>query len=107
MVITYQVEHPVTEAIYPDLDVVKLMILQGIAERELPEKGLSPKELDQNRYISPPQERQTHAIEARIYCENPVAGFKPAPGVLQYVHFLKADWLRVDTWVRTPPRNVV
>ena len=45
-----------------------------------------------------------HAIEARIYSENPSADFKPSPGVLQHVHFPSGDgyeWLRTDAWVET------
>lgn len=101
-----QVEHPVTEAVYPDLDIVELMVLQGIYERDSPGNGLSLDELDQERYIAPSLERQIHAIEARVYCENPAAGFKPAPGVLQRVHFLESDWLRVETWVSISVANI-
>lgn len=100
-----QVEHPVTEAVYPGLDIVELMILQGIAQRELPTKGLPLEELDQDKYAISPHARQIHAIEARIYCENPAAEFKPAPGVLQHVHFPEYDWLRVDTWVSRGTRR--
>lgn len=82
------------------------MILQGIAERDSPEKGLLPKQLDQTRYIVPPEGRQIHAIEARVYCENPAAGFKPSPGVLQHVKFPKHDWLRIETWVCWHYQNV-
>lgn len=44
---------------------------------------------------------RSHAIEGRIYAENPYEGFVPSPGLLQHVSLTenKADWLRVDTWV--------
>lgn len=99
-----QVEHPVTEAIHPGLDLVELMIRQGIAQHaSAPSSGgLTPTELNQAHYdIDSPS---THAVEVRVYCENPSAGFKPAPGVLQYVHFPSGDgweWLRTDTWVES------
>lgn len=96
-----QVEHPVTEATYPALDLVELMILQGLAQRESPSGGLQPDVLDQWKYQIV---RDIHAIEARVYCENANSGFKPTPGVLQYVHLPTApdrSWLRVDTWVET------
>ncbi|OCH84481.1 urea carboxylase [Obba rivulosa] len=96
-----QVEHPVTEAVNPGLDIVELMIRQGIAERESPLGGLAPDELDQGVFHAPAQERQIHAIEARVYCENPFEQFKPCSGILQHVSFAKEDWLRVDTWVET------
>lgn len=66
-----QVEHPVTEAVHPGLDIVELMIRQGIAERSTPPNGgLSVDELDQARYGGPASfgEEHIHAIEARVYC---------------------------------------
>ncbi|KDQ58291.1 hypothetical protein JAAARDRAFT_193705 [Jaapia argillacea MUCL 33604] len=95
-----QVEHPITEATHPGLDLVELMILQGIAERDDPLHGLHPDQLVQSHYPPSPRENH-HAIEARVYCENPAAGFKPCPGVLQYVEFEKREWLRVDHWIST------
>ncbi|GBE85595.1 Putative urea [Sparassis crispa] len=96
-----QVEHPVTEAVNPGLDIVELMIQQGIAEREAKEGGLSADQLDQEMYQIALHKRPLHAIEARVYCENAAAQFKPCPGTLQQVDVLKADWLRVETWVET------
>lgn len=83
----------------PGLDIVELMIEQGIAERETHGGGLSPDKLDQATFSTAPDQRKLHAIEARIYCENPAAQFKPSPGVLQHVAFFQADWLRVENWV--------
>ena len=94
-----KVEHPVTEAIHPGLDIVELMIFQGISERCSSERGLSAEDLNQKLYSCVPQDRHIHAIEARVYCENPIADFKPAPGIIQNVKFVEADWLRVETWV--------
>ncbi|KAA1476448.1 urea carboxylase [Dentipellis sp. KUC8613] len=95
-----QVEHPITEAVRPGLDIVELMILQGIAQHDSPLGGLGSAELDRLATAHPAQ--NLHAIEARVYCENAAAGFQPSPGVLQYVEFgPKADWLRVDSWVET------
>lgn len=83
----------------PGLDIVELMIRQGIAERETREGGLSSDKLDQAAFSISPDQRKLHAIEARVYCENPSAQFKPSPGVLQRVKFLEADWLRIESWV--------
>ncbi|OBZ73034.1 putative urea carboxylase [Grifola frondosa] len=96
-----QVEHPVTEVVNPGLDIVELMILQGIAERFTDHRGITSSQLDQRSFQIAPQEKKTHAIEVRVYCENAAAQFKPCPGVLQHVQFMEADWLRVETWVGT------
>ena len=96
-----QVEHPVTEATHLGLDIVELMIAQGIAQRESPLGGLEYSLFDRSKFA---EVHNLHAIEARIYCENPSAGFKPTPGILQYVHFPSGsdyEWLRIDTWVET------
>ena len=97
-----------TEAVYPGLDIVELMIRQGLAELES-EGGLAPSMLDQAAFIAPPTK---HAIEARIYAENPIPipnappgtgtgfTFQPSPGILQFVNIPVVDGIRVDTWVR-------
>jgi propionyl-CoA carboxylase alpha chain len=62
-----QVEHPVTECI-TGLDLVRLQIL--IAEGEpLPETVLHPR-------------TKGHAIEARLYAEDPLADYRPSTGRL-------------------------
>ena len=73
------------------------MILQGIAQRMTAETAQAPALIDQQAYT----ESNIHAIEARVYCENPTANFKPSPGLLQHVSFPERDWLRVDTWIST------
>jgi propionyl-CoA carboxylase alpha chain len=58
-----QVEHPVTECLH-GIDLVALQI--AVAEgRALPEQ---------------PPAAAGHAVEARLYAEDPVAGFRPASG---------------------------
>ena len=99
-----------TEAVYPGLDIVELMIRQGLVELESSESGrggLAPSVLDQTAFIAPPMK---HAIEARIYAENPIPNappatgtgytFQPSPGILQFVNIPVVDGVRVDTWVR-------
>jgi propionyl-CoA carboxylase alpha chain len=78
-----QVEHPVTEAV-TGLDLVGLQLLVA-AGQPLPEEATRA-------------ELQGHAIEARLYAEDPVAGFLPQAGVLQ--RFRVGDrGVRVDAGV--------
>lgn len=78
-----QVEHPITEAV-TGLDLVEWMV--RIAAGEPPS------------FDDLPTPRGT-AIEVRVYAENPVRGFQPAPGILTDVQF--PEDVRVDTWVQT------
>jgi len=80
-----QVEHPVTEAVTGrDLVEDQLRIASGASLMSL---GLSEAPATQG-----------HAIEARIYAEDPDAGFLPATGRLEVVTW--PDDIRVDTGVR-------
>jgi len=80
-----QVEHPVTEAVTGrDLVEDQLRIAAG---ETLSRLGLS----------RPPRLRG-HAMEARIYAEDPESGFLPATGRLARVHW--PPGVRVDTGVR-------
>ncbi|RMD40427.1 hypothetical protein DV735_g4686, partial [Chaetothyriales sp. CBS 134920] len=82
-----QVEHPVTEMV-TGLDLVAWQIL--VAEgRPLP---ISQEQVEQQI------KQRGHAIEARIYAENPDKGFIPDSGILQHVKVPKesAD-VRIDS----------
>ncbi|MDP2734398.1 MAG: biotin/lipoyl-containing protein, partial [Hoeflea sp.] len=79
-----QVEHPVTELI-TGLDLVEWQIRVAAGEA-LP---LSQEELAING----------HAVEARIYAEDPGKGFLPAVGRLVHLKFPEGD-IRVDAGVR-------
>ncbi len=79
-----QVEHPVTEAVF-GVDLVEWMVRQAAGEDVLDGLGtLKPKGA---------------AIEARVYAENPSAGFRPSAGRLTHVEFLGDA--RVDGWIET------
>ncbi|MBI3900487.1 MAG: urea carboxylase [Gammaproteobacteria bacterium] len=78
-----QVEHPVTEAV-TGIDLVEWMIRTAADE---------PPALDQ--VITP----RGASIEVRLYAEDPVKDFQPAPGVLTDVAF--PEDARIDTWVAT------
>ncbi len=77
-----QVEHPVTEMVF-GIDLVRwqLLISEGYPVTEM---NLQP---------------NGHAIEARIYAEDPANGFLPVTGKI--LHWQAAASVRVDTGVRT------
>jgi urea carboxylase len=83
-----QVEHGVTEQVW-GVDLVRWMI-------ELAAGTLAP--LDELAATLAPH---GHAIQARLYAEDPGRDFKPSPGLLTEVSFPKADGraLRIDTWI--------
>ncbi len=79
-----QVEHGVTEQVW-GVDLVRWMV--QLAAGELP--PLNTLALKPNG----------HAIQARLYAEDPGKDFQPSPGLLTRVDFPVADGLRIDTWV--------
>jgi urea carboxylase len=87
-----QVEHGVTEEVF-GVDLVRWMVEQAYAPIG---------DLAQRR------ERLTptgHAIQARIYAENPARDFQPSAGLLSEVQWPPAPpapvRLRIDTWVES------
>ncbi|HEX3672936.1 MAG TPA: acetyl-CoA carboxylase biotin carboxylase subunit [Rhizomicrobium sp.] len=80
-----QVEHPVTEAITGfDLVEWQLRVADGetlpAAQKDIRANG--------------------HAIEARLYAEDPRTGFLPSIGKLERLRFPQGEGIRVDTGVR-------
>jgi 3-methylcrotonyl-CoA carboxylase alpha subunit len=84
-----QVEHPVTEAV-TGLDLVDLQL-------RLAAGGLTADDLPQSSIT-----QRGHAIEVRLYAENPAKMFLPSPGTLSRLRF--PEGVRVDTGVREGDR---
>jgi acetyl-CoA carboxylase biotin carboxylase subunit/3-methylcrotonyl-CoA carboxylase alpha subunit len=84
-----QVEHPVTEMV-TGLDLVELQLLVADGQRL---GNLSD------------VRRRGHAIEARIYAEDPAKGFVPKPGRVEEIHWaggqgeVQSERLRVESAV--------
>ncbi|MEZ0346653.1 MAG: biotin carboxylase N-terminal domain-containing protein [Infirmifilum sp.] len=79
-----QVEHPITEMI-TGIDIVEQQI--GIASGKHLDDSLSNLSF------------HGHAIEARIYAEDPAANFAPSPGTLSHLYLPSGPWIRVDSGV--------
>ena len=79
-----QVEHPVTEWI-TGLDLVEWQI--RVAQGE--PLGFTQDELT----------FEGHSIEARVYAEDPAAGFMPAPGTVEHLHVPSGPYVRDDSGV--------
>ncbi|MDY6980345.1 MAG: urea carboxylase [Pseudomonadota bacterium] len=80
-----QVEHGVTEQVY-GIDLVEWMI--RLAANELPSLP--------NDYHA-----EGHAIQARVYAEDPNKAFQPAAGLLSKVRFPEMPGLRIDHWIES------
>ena len=83
-----QVEHGVTEQVW-GVDLVRWMV--ELAAGDLPPLS------ELSRQLKP----EGHAIQARLYAEDPGRDFQPSPGLLTAVQFPPANGiqLRIDTWV--------
>ncbi|HVK25011.1 MAG TPA: acetyl/propionyl/methylcrotonyl-CoA carboxylase subunit alpha [Actinokineospora sp.] len=77
-----QVEHPVTELV-TGLDLVELQVRVAAGE------PLGFKQED--------VELRGHAVEARVYAEDPSTGFLPTGGRVLGLRWPTADWSRVDS----------
>ena len=83
-----QVEHGVTEQVF-NVDLVKWMIklaANKLEDLEALEKNLKP---------------TGHAIQTRVYAEDPNKDFQPSAGLLSEVIFPEQDYLRIDHWLET------
>ncbi|MFZ3555094.1 urea carboxylase [Streptomyces sp. BH055] len=78
-----QVEHPVTEEIY-GVDLVEWMLRLAQGDTAV---------------VTEPPAARGHAVEARLYAEDPSREHRPSAGLLTRVAF--PEGVRVDTWVET------
>ncbi|MES5822370.1 5-oxoprolinase/urea amidolyase family protein [Streptomyces sp. RG80] len=78
-----QVEHPVTEEIY-GVDLVAWMLRLALGEPDV---------------VREPGAPRGHAVEARIYAEDPSREHRPSAGLLTRVEY--PTGVRVDGWVET------
>lgn len=79
-----QVEHPVTEAI-TGVDIVEQQIhVAGEGEPTVQQRDI---------------DIHAHAIEARIYAEDPANNFAPSPGKISFLEIPQGPWVRVDSGV--------
>ncbi|MEH0632486.1 5-oxoprolinase/urea amidolyase family protein [Streptomyces bottropensis] len=78
-----QVEHPVTEEIY-GVDLVEWMLRLARGDSAV---------------VGAPGQPRGHAVEARIYAEDPSREHRPSAGLLTRVEFPQD--VRVDGWVET------
>jgi len=78
-----QVEHGVTEEVF-GVDLVKWMVELAAGDfRKLPANLKS----------------SGHAIQARLYAEDPNKDFQPSSGLLSQVEFPVIDDIRIDSWI--------
>jgi acetyl-CoA/propionyl-CoA carboxylase biotin carboxyl carrier protein len=76
-----QVEHPVTEEVFGvDLVALQLRVAAGDSLADV---------------VVPPA--QGHAIEVRVYAEDPASGFLPSPGTVHVVREPEGPGIRVDS----------
>jgi urea carboxylase len=80
-----QVEHGVTEEVF-GVDLVEWMIHQGANELDLAAVSASLKP-------------QGHAIQVRLYAEDPNKNFQPCAGLLTHVNWPEFAGLRIEHWI--------
>lgn len=83
-----QVEHGVTEEVW-GVDLVELMV------------RLAAGELDDLQAVRSALTPRGHAVQVRIYAEDPAQDFRPSSGLVSSVHWPVADNLRIDHWIES------
>ncbi|RYY04407.1 MAG: urea carboxylase [Gammaproteobacteria bacterium] len=84
-----QVEHGVTEEVF-GVDLVEWMLLQAADK------------LGDLKALRAPISAKGHAIQVRVYAEDPARDFQPCAGLLSKVEFPITDEnLRIDSWIES------
>lgn len=84
-----QVEHGVTEEVY-GVDLVEWMLKQAAGE------------LSDIRHLRNQLSPRGHAIQVRVYAEDPALNFQPCAGLLSKVSFPSPDDnVRIDHWIES------
>jgi propionyl-CoA carboxylase alpha chain len=83
-----QVEHPVTELVH-GVDLVALQLHVAEGGSCVPDRALA-------RVQAHDPEPAGHAIEVRLYAEDPATGYRPQSGTLTAFAFPEAPGLRID-----------
>lgn len=81
-----QVEHPVSECI-TGLDLVEMQLRLAEGHTSLPSQSSVP--------------LNGHAIEVRVYAEDPARGYLPSSGDVQVMHLPEVDGIRIDQAIET------
>ena len=79
-----QVEHPITEMVI-GIDLVKEQIRIASGEKL--------------RHVQSDIKQTGHAIECRIYAEDPENNFMPSPGIINYISTPSGPGVRIDGYV--------
>ncbi len=83
-----QVEHGVSEEVW-GVDLVAWMLQQAAGELA---------DLDGLRATLVPR---GHAVQVRVYAEDPAQEFRPSAGLLSHVSWPQAEGLRIDHWIES------
>ncbi|QED29391.1 acetyl-CoA carboxylase biotin carboxylase subunit [Microvenator marinus] len=79
-----QVEHPISEML-TGIDLVRWQVKIAAGEKlTLGQDDIKPR---------------GHALECRVYAEDPENNFMPSPGHIRYLHAPSGPWVRVDSGV--------
>ncbi|GAA4749208.1 biotin carboxylase N-terminal domain-containing protein [Nocardioides endophyticus] len=96
-----QVEHPVTEAVF-GIDLVEMQLDvaegHGFSDLVLEEMEKRSEDTSEDRMAARPV---GHAIEVRLYAEDPSADYQPQSGVLTTFEIPREDGVRVDAGFET------